>query len=62
MFLYSESNVIVLPLGPGPVRVAIAVIAKSPSLFCNGFVGFEVLEVGYSKCFIPAESTQLTLV
>ena len=43
-------------------KVPTAWSIKSPTESCSGFVGFEVLEVGYSKCFIPAESTQLILV
>ena len=35
---------------------------KSSSESTCGFVGFEVLEVGYNKCFIPALSLQLILV
>ena len=36
---------------------------KSPTESCNGFdEGFEVLLVGYKRCFIPAESTQDILV
>ena len=60
IFVYSESKVIVFK----PVCIVpTAVKENSPSLFWNGKLdGFEVLLVGYSKCFIPAESTQLILV